>query len=319
MSTSSPTELSFTRDEEATLKSALAFVVLRNNYKKRKLSPFPSRIMAENEDKNTRNSNVLTNHDIPFCRDILFPSTKFPNVSIPYNIHHMEQMIRVALSAIPPTILHGQKSTVFLISTIQTSMDDRVESIASHIVHHILGCSGNEEEELTSWFEKWTMSNEITSICTFWLCMAQSNKDFCLRMINIICGLIKKIYFDEIAIDDIKDTNDRSADVITVNLLCLIEALIAFRCSGEGSDCSSEKVLQEFLTSIQDQQLTLPIPVHQMPSFLHQQQAVPKTNLSPPSKILLRLALYDLTLKLTKQTTKVKTKTKKQQRIVTSR
>jgi len=293
-----------TREERATLKSALAFVVLRNNYKRRK-STVASMIMAENEEDKKRDSgkNIVTKNNsmIPFCRNILLPSTTFmPNISLSCNMYHMERMLQVALAAVPPIMLHGQRSTVFLTSTSQASMSDRVENIASHMVQHFLGCSICQEDSLAKWFEECTLKHEITSICNFWLCMARTNEtgDFSLTIMNIICGLIRKIYHDEIMINS--DTYyKKSPDTIIVNLLFLIEALIALRCGSDGNDHKSEQVLQEFLAAIEDQGLTLPVPVREMPLFVQQQQSVSVINLSPPSKILLHLALYDLTLKLT--------------------
>jgi len=102
-----------------------------------------------------------------------------------------------------------------------------------------------------------------------------------------IGGLIGKIYDDEIIINGNSDS-----DTIMVNLLFLLEALVAVRC---GQANSSEQIREELLAAT-DQKLTIPIAVQEMPIFVQKQSK--SQNLSAPSKILTHLALYDLTLKL---------------------
>jgi len=272
--------VSFTKEEQATLKAALAFVVLRNDRKKRKMLELNAGIVDNSKTEKT---------SIPFCRNILLPTDSPPFSSL-CNIHHVEQMLQVVLASIHPTLYHGKKSDVFLIPTCgkkaELNTNDRLESIASNMGYHLIAM---DPYELRTWVEKSTLEHDLTSICTIWLCIAQKSMDtnLVLNLMNAIGGLITKIYHDEIIIN----TNSNS-DAMMVNLLFLIEAFVALRHQSN----SSHKVLQELLSVI-DQKLTLPISVKEIPSFVQQQNKA--KNLSAPSKILTHLALYDLTLKLT--------------------
>jgi hypothetical protein len=98
----------------------------------------------------------------------------------------------------------------------------------------------------------------------------------------MVSQLLQQIYHDQVMVTCC------DSDTLVVNLVFLLEALLSMHPTS----------LNEFW-QIMDQTLTL--PVENMPAFVHSHGN--SKNLSAPSKMLLHLALYNLTLELTSTTT----------------
>lgn len=113
------------------------------------------------------------------------------------------------------------------------------------------------------------------------------------RLIQAVGRLIDNIYHDRVVVP-VTDTNPTGdIDTLVVNLLLLLEAFLSIRLEAA---IPPKQLVKELLEAL-DHKLTFFVPVQEMPSFVQANTA--SRNLSPPSKIMLRLALYDLTVKLT--------------------
>lgn len=248
-----------TQQEQATLKTALAFVVLRNRAKKRKIGR------------------------LDFCRNVLAPS--LPSAPI-CDTSHVQNMLQIALSAAAPSTegviyvhISSTPSSTCASTDTRSMHNARLEGVASHMARHLQHAN---DRFLWDWMEQCMLNHDIRSVCQIWHCMAET-ETLSLRFMAGIGQLIQKTEQDEVAL--------QNADEVVVNLLFLLEALVSMRIQKK----SSNDVLQELLSSV-DQRLTLPIPVEELPAFAVSAKGC---NLTAHSKVLLHLALYDLTLQLT--------------------
>ncbi|KAI2494006.1 hypothetical protein MHU86_20537 [Fragilaria crotonensis] len=263
-------------EEQATLKTALAFVVLRNRQNHRK------------RQKIVPSASACDSIVPPFCRNLL--QTASVPLSSTCDKEHVDQMLKIALSAMT-------KATKSSVIDINANYNDnaRFSSIAAHIARHLLH---SDQDWLHSWFSDRTLQYETKTICSLWHCMAQSSSstspnDMTARLIQAVGRLIDNIYHDRVVVP-VTDTNPNGdIDTLVVNLLLLLEAFLSIRLEA----ASPPKQLVKELLEALDHKLTLFVPVQEMPSFVQANTA--SRNLSPPSKIMLRLALYDLTVKLT--------------------
>ena len=113
------------------------------------------------------------------------------------------------------------------------------------------------------------------------------------RLIQAAGRLIDNIYHDRVILP-VNDTYPQAdIDTLVVNLLLLLEAFLSMRLEAA---IPPKQLVKELLDAL-DHKLTLFIPVKEMPYYL--QANTTSRNLSPSSKIMLHLALYDLTVKLT--------------------
>ena len=120
-----------------------------------------------------------------------------------------------------------------------------------------------------------------------------SPNDMTARLIQAAGRLIDNIYHDRVIVP-VNDTNPQAdIDTLVVNLLLLLEAFLSMRLEAA---IPPKQLVKELLDAL-DHKLTLFIPVKEMPYYL--QANTTSRNLSPSSKIMLHLALYDLTVKLT--------------------
>jgi hypothetical protein len=272
-----------TKEEQATLKTALAFVVLRNRNKKRKAT--------------------TQQQEFSFCRNLLLTRTTV-NEAAPALLlcdkSHIASMLQMALAAAAP--LCSSTSQVYTHATTTTT--GRLTSLGSHLARHLTSSNAAAPDQQQEWIMQWIQEATllpqnhytICTICCVWHCIAASgNNNIELILLQGIGQLIGKIYHNQVSIID--STNN--ADSVVVNLLLLLEALISMRLEATHNDASL--VLKNLVDALQDPTLTLPIAVEDMPLFCHEQQQSSNNsnNLSVPSKILLHLSLYDLTLKLT--------------------
>lgn len=288
-------------EEQATLKTALAFVVLRNRHSQRKRQ---KALPSEPES-----------HSIvpPFCRNLL-QITSLQNGTIPgsnlvttslssiCDKEHVEQMLKIALSAVAtaPSI-HVQRDAATAArraTVIDTNADygdnARFSSVAAHMARQLLH---SDLDWLLTWFSDRTLQYETRSICTLWHCMAQTkslpSNEMPARLIQAVCRLLDNIYHDRVIVA-VTDTNQNAdADTLVVNLLLLLEAFLSMRLQAA---IPSKQLLKELLDAL-DHNMTLFIPVKEMPAYL--QANIASRNLSPSSRIMLHLALYDLIVKLT--------------------
>jgi hypothetical protein len=265
--------------EQATLKTALAFVVLRNRQKQRK------------RQKILPPADKCDSIVPPFCRNLL--QTVSAPLPSPCDKEHIEHMLKIALSAITTTA----KSSVIDINTNYCD-NARFSSVAEHMARHLLQ---SDRDWLYSWFADCTMQYETNSICSLWHCMAQSSSssssmspnDMTARLIQAAGRLIDNIYHDRVIVP-VNDTYPQAdIDTLVVNLLLLLEAFLSMRLEAA---IPPKQLVKELLDAL-DHKLTLFIPVKEMPYYL--QANTTSRNLSPSSKIMLHLALYDLTVKLT--------------------
>ena len=251
-------------EEQATLKTALAFVVLRNC----------KRLKTTHESQ------------LSFCRNLLPIEATF---AWSCDTDHITSMLKIALSAAAP--LHHTEDVIYVTVTVNAAgnaseENGRLASVASHMARHL---ERSDETWLLSWIAECTLEQDIKSICSLWHCMALSSTSMTVRLLKGIGQLVDKIYNDQVVVTSDADAD---ADVMVVNLLLLLEALVSMRLE----TISPSQVTKELLAAV-DQKLTLPIRVEEMPAYL--QSSRTSGNLSAPSKILLHLALYDLTVKLT--------------------
>lgn len=120
-----------------------------------------------------------------------------------------------------------------------------------------------------------------------------SPNDMTARLIQAAGRLIDNIYHDRVIVP-VNDTYPQAdIDTLVVNLLLLLEAFLSMRLEAA---IPPKQLVKELLDAL-DHKLTLFIPVKEMPYYL--QANTTSRNLSPSSKIMLHLALYDLTVKLT--------------------
>ena len=239
-----------TKEEQATLKTALAFCVLRQAARKTCTSP-----------------------EISFCRNLLNSSR--PLEAICDNQGHVQHMLPLALAVAEP--VYG-KHTVYSMASPQT----RLQAIASNMARHLGGSFENHAADwVLAWMQTSTLNHPIQPICALWHSMAQESPTTVPILLRMVSQLLRQIYHDQVVV-----TCD--SDTLVVNLVFLLEALLSMH----------PTTLNEFW-QIMDQTLTL--PVENMPAFVHSHGN--SKNLSAPSKMLLHLALYNLTLELTNTTT----------------
>ena len=283
-------------EEQATLKTALAFVVLRNrrNQHKRQKT-LPSEPASE--------STVP-----PFCRNLLQIQSNSISTPISSNCdkQHLEQMLKIALSAIAtaPSSLGTRNASTSTASVavidVNTDYRDnpRFSSVAAHMARQLIHA---DHDWLLSWFADRTLELETKAICSLWHCMAQAkpfpSSDMPARLIQAVGRLLHDIYHDRVIVP-VTDTRqaadaDADTDTLVVNLLLLLEAFLFIRLEAAIPPAQLVKDLLDAL----DHKLTLFIPVKEIPAYL--QANIASRNLSPSSKIMLHLALYDLTVKLT--------------------
>ncbi|KAI2505955.1 hypothetical protein MHU86_8455 [Fragilaria crotonensis] len=239
-------------EEQATLKTALAFVVLRNRQNHRK------------RQKIVPSASACDSIVPPFCRNLL--QTASVPLSSTCDKEHVDQMLKIALSAMT-------KATKSSVIDINANYNDnaRFSSIAAHIARHLLH---SDQDWLHIIIVDVTKRHDSTTY-------------------QAVGRLIDNIYHDRVVVP-VTDTNPNGdIDTLVVNLLLLLEAFLSIRLEA----ASPPKQLVKELLEALDHKLTLFVPVQEMPSFVQANTA--SRNLSPPSKIMLRLALYDLTVKLT--------------------
>jgi hypothetical protein len=256
----------FSKEEQSILKTALAFVVLRQN-KGRKRS---------------------TTSDLPYCRNLLSlppSSIRSDHDVASWNLDHMNHMVTIGMGI--ATSLFQKKEDGVYCDLVVGSTNETLDSIASHLACYILRQKGTDWEWFFSWIFNTTLANDIKAICLLWQTMAQSSNDIVSPLLQGILKLLNSIYHDIIIM-----SSQCEVDGIVVNLIVLIEALMSLNLK---FGTKPSYILKELYDSI-DHTLTLFVPIPEMPRFLQTNSG--SQNLTAQSKILVRLALYDLTMKL---------------------
>jgi hypothetical protein len=330
MTTPTPTTIScLTQEEQATLKTALAFVVLRNrnknnnnNKKKRKAAASSSASTADDSFSFCRNLLSITRTTTVNQKETLL-SDKSHIVSM----MQMSLAAAVAASSTSTCTMNPPPKGAGAVYTHAT-ITPRLMSLGSHLARHLTSTTTKTTTTLDQQQDCWTMqwieettlaqstSTNICNICCVWHCIAASGGE--LILLQGIGQLLGKIYHDQVQIitnaTAALDYSNDAADVVVVNLLLLLEALISMRLEvvtttqqqQQHHDNNHQVVLKNLVDALPSA-LTLPIAVEDMALFCHEQSTSStagssssnNNRLSAPSKILLHLSLYDLTLKLT--------------------
>jgi hypothetical protein len=261
-----------TREEQSMLKTALAFVVLRNN-RKRQL-------------QNTRRIDDVDSI-LPFCRNLLpiqstistapiksaiGPTPQLPpgTAAVSCDKDHVQRMLAIALSAanslhihhettgkrrpptgktnthaaehdpsprlvplqVPAAVVHHE---VVYVTAQATERDNaRLTSIALHLARHL---EESDELWLLDWITTTTLQHETKSICSVWHYLAQQSapggKSSPRATNNLILILIKAIgQLINKIYHDQVLVTIGDADTLVVNLLLLLEALLSMRLEG---------------------------------------------------------------------------------------
>lgn len=249
--------------DECCLKTALAFCVLRQRKK-------------------------LKAHDtkLPFCRNLLSPKLSSTGSTATAVRSHLDTMLKVGVATAQS--LYNVHETIYdmLPSTHNSSSVDRLHGVASHLATQLLSFPHGNHDWIPPWIEDSLVQHNALAVCSVWHYVTSAEPLFSDVLIAAIGTAMVKIYLDEVV-------PFGDADVLVVNLLYLLEATIVLKLNS-CSITTAHEVLELVSLAI-GSELSLPVPMHAMASFFTKNNG---TNLSAPSKLLLRLGLYDLMVKL---------------------
>jgi hypothetical protein len=225
----------------------------------------------------------------------------------------------------------------------------RLDGLAKHLIVQLQShCNNNNNDWITQWiYDSLVQQNKeggrpsssgAAALCTLWYrvakCLATGNNKnkkeqpsssslLFYHLVAAIGRLLQDIYLDKLSLSPSLNHHhhhvascDSCLDVLVVNLLHLLEAIIVLRLDHPSTQLQQQQQLQhhrmvnDLLQEIHESvgiELCLPVAMHEMAHFYAiQQQHHPINNnnhhqhsmLSPASKLLLRLTLYDLTVQL---------------------
>lgn len=249
--------------DECCLKTALAFCVLRQRKK-------------------------LKAHDakLPFCRNLLSSKLSSSGSTATAGRPHVDSMLKVGV-ATAQSLYNGHETIYHMLPVIHNSSSmDRLHGIASHLATQLLSFAHENHDWIPPWIEGSLVQHNALAICSVWHFVASVEPLFSDILIAAIGTALVKIYLDEVI-------PFGDADVLVVNLLYLLETTIVLKLNSCSSTTAHEVL--ELVSLAIGPELSLPVPMNAMASFFTKNNG---TNLSAPSKLLLRLGLYDLMVKL---------------------
>ena len=236
MSSAAPAHL-LSRDEECCLKTALAFVILRNR--------------LENDEKNL---------DPPaFVRGLM--SCKIPTLPVDQT-SHMDKMMQVAVSTALPlcqklTNAVDSADASAAGSSAHAASTATLDGIATHLALQLCDSSSDTKEWIQASLQS---SSDILATCTVWHRILMAEPSIGANLLPAIGRVLQSIYNEEEPrVDD--------PSVWMVNLLELVEASISMRLD----ETNAQQLLLE-LSQAMGPELCLPVPVQDMAYFVLQEK-----------------------------------------------
>ena len=141
-------------------------------------------------------------------------------------------------------------------------------------------------------------ANDMTAVlacCLVWNQIVETNSDLARFVVRAVGHILNQVYEDK---TEAMIARANVADALVVNLTVLLERVVCIGLQRQQGQQQQTSPLREEVASALGPTLTTPIPICDMPSFLLQATTLSKNNLSPASKMMMRLSLYDLLVKL---------------------
>ena len=249
--------------DECCLKTALAFCILRQRRKRK-----------AHETK------------LPFCRNLMSPMllpVVHPSTTRTANRYHLDSMLRVGVAA-AQTLYKGHDTMSRLFQDMEKSSTvDRLNGIVSHLATQLISDSHEKHDWISPWIQDSLVNYTPVAVCYLWYSLSDIEPNISDILIGAIGRTLHKIYLDEV-------TSVDNADLLVVNLVHLLERTVVLKLNVSNS-CD----ILELVSISVGSELSLPVSMPDMANFVSKTNG---TNLSAPSKLLLRLGVHDLMVKL---------------------
>lgn len=256
------------REDEACLKTALAFTVLRNKLCERNEAeeedqqhqeppPFVSNLFS-----NTNNTNVST---LPLNSTATTTSGNSSHV-------HLEKMFQVAIVT---TITATNNNT-------ENKQQATLNGICQHLALQLL-----TRNSMENWIQETLSVKNIVAVCRVWHGILQAQPSLGGSVLVAVGRVLQHLY---------KSTTTISSSNVAIKMVQLVQLAQASICLRLFNNIATPQVLLQELSNSMGSTLCLPIASKDLAYFVLQQHK--SGNSTPGNQILLRCCIYDLMEKL---------------------